>query len=147
MNTQKSFTERVFQAVGFELLAVLLCTPLLAWVMNKPMLHMGVATVAIGLIALAWNVMFNGVFDRLLKHFELSPNAWTRVLHALLFEGGLVAISVPLIAWWLEVGLLQALILDIGVLLFFLPYTYLYHWAYDVLRARLMRRRLPGHAG
>jgi len=35
---------------------------------------------------------------------------------------------------------LTALLLDIGVLLFFLPYTYLYHWAYDGVRARLLLR-------
>ncbi|APC17954.1 hypothetical protein BLL42_20275 [Pseudomonas frederiksbergensis] len=142
MSTNKSFTERVFQAIGFELLAVLLCTPLLAWLMDKSMVDMGVATIAIGLIALAWNVLFNGLFDRLLKHLALVPSAATRVLHAVLFEGGLVAVSVPLIAWWLNVSLLQALILDIGVLLFFLPYTYVYHWAYDVVRERMLERRV-----
>ena len=48
--------------------------------------------------------------------------------------------GVPLIAWWLNVSLWQAFLLDIGVLLFFLPYTYVYHWAYDVVRER------DGHA-
>jgi len=147
MSANKSFTERVCQAIGFELLAVLLCTPLLAWLMEKPMVDMGVATILIGLIALAWNVVFNGLFDRLLQRLSLARNAWTRVLHALLFEGGLVAVGVPLIAWWLQVSLLQALILDIGVLLFFLPYTYVYHWAYDVAREKLLARRLVGRAG
>ncbi|CAI8743905.1 MULTISPECIES: multidrug/biocide efflux PACE transporter [unclassified Pseudomonas] len=141
MSPHKSLTERVLQAIGFELLAVMLCTPLLAWLMDKPLVDMGVATIAIGLIALAWNVLFNGLFDRLLKRLALVPSAATRVLHALLFEGGLVAISVPLIAWWLNVSLLQALILDIGVLLFFLPYTYVYHWVYDVLRERMLLAR------
>ncbi|MGE8179013.1 multidrug/biocide efflux PACE transporter [Pseudomonas fluorescens] len=140
MSTNKSFTERVFQAIGFELLAVMLCTPLLAWLMDKPMVEMGAVTIAIGLIALAWNVLFNGLFDRLLKRLALVPSAATRVVHALLFEGGLVAVSVPLIAWWLSISLLQALILDIGVLLFFLPYTYVYHWVYDVVRERLVMR-------
>ncbi|VVO33606.1 multidrug/biocide efflux PACE transporter [Pseudomonas fluorescens] len=142
MSTNKSITERIFQAIGFELLAVLLCTPLLAWVMDKPVVDMGVATIAIGLIALGWNVLFNGLFDRLLKRLGRVQSSWTRVLHALMFEGGLVAVSVPLIAWWLNISLLQALILDLGVLLFFLPYTYVYHWAYDMLRERLLLSRM-----
>ncbi|WP_095078476.1 multidrug/biocide efflux PACE transporter [Pseudomonas sp. Irchel s3h17] len=141
MSTHKSFTERVFQAIGFEVLAIILCTPLLAWLMDKPMVDMGVVTLGIGLIALGWNVVFNGLFDRLLKRLALVPSAGTRVLHALMFEGGLVAISIPLIAWWLKVSLMEALILDIGVLLFFLPYTYIYHWAYDVLRERMVLAR------
>ena len=58
------------------------------------------------------------------------------VLHALLFEGGLILLAVPLIAALMKISLLEAFILDIGVLLFFLPYTYVYHWGYDVLREK-----------
>jgi uncharacterized membrane protein len=141
MNANKSITERILQAIGFELLAILICTPLLAWIMDKPMLEMGVATMAIAALALAWNVVFNGLFDRVLKRFAIVRNAWVRVVHALLFEGGLVAFGVPLIAWWLKISLWQAFLLDIGVLLFFLPYTYVYHWGYDVVRERLLLRR------
>ncbi|WP_448723293.1 multidrug/biocide efflux PACE transporter [Pseudomonas farris] len=141
MNVNKSITERIFQAIGFELLAILICTPLLAWVMGKPMLEMGAVTMAIAALALAWNVVFNGLFDRLLKRFAIVRNTWVRVVHALLFEGGLVAFGVPLIAWWLKISLWQAFLLDIGVLLFFLPYTYVYHWGYDVVRDRLLVRR------
>lgn len=141
MSTSKSLTERVFQAIGFEFFAVLLCTPLFAWVMSKPLLDMGVVTVANCLIALGWNVLFNGLFDRLRERLALAQNGWTRLLHAVLFEGGLIVVSVPLVAWWLELSLLAALLLDIGVLLFFLPYTYVYHWAYDLLRERLLVRR------
>jgi len=109
-------------------------------VMSKPLLEMGVVTVANCFIALVWNVVFNGMFDRMRARFALAHNLWTRLLHALLFEGGLVVVSVPLVAWWLYLSLLTALLLDIGVLLFFLPYTYLYHWAYDGVRARLLLR-------
>ncbi len=141
MNANKSITERIIQAIGFECLAILICTPLLAWIMDKPLLEMGLVTVLIAGLALAWNVVFNGMFDRVLKRYAIAHNAWSRVVHALLFEGGLVAMGVPLIAWWLGVSLWQAFLLDIGVLLFFLPYTYVYHWGYDVVRARLMMSR------
>jgi uncharacterized membrane protein len=141
MNANKSITERIFQAVGFETLAVMICTPLLAWVMDKPMVEMGLVTMAIAALALIWNVIFNGLFDRLLKRLDVARNAWVRVVHALLFEGGLIVMGVPLIAWWLSVSLWQAFLLDIGVLLFFLPYTYVYHWGYDVMRERMLMRR------
>ncbi|MGN4048584.1 multidrug/biocide efflux PACE transporter [Pseudomonas sp. SM4] len=142
MTTNKSITERIFQAVGFELLAILICTPLLAWIMQKPMLEMGAVTVLIALLALGWNVVFNRYFDRMLERMNVAHNAWVRVVHALLFEGGLIVMGVPLIAWWLSVSLWQAFLLDIGVLLFFLPYTYVYHWGYDVLRERFTTRRV-----
>lgn len=141
MHVQKTLLERVLQAVGFELLAIFICTPLLAWVMNKPLFDMGVATIAIAVLALLWNVLFNGMFDRVLKRLEIARNAWVRIVHALLFEGGLVAVAVPLVAWWLQISLWQAFLLDIGVLLFFLPYTYAYHWAYDAVRERMLVSR------
>ncbi len=140
MTPFKSTTERVCQAIGFEALALLICTPTLAWIMNKPAMEMGMVTLAISLLALTWNVIFNGLFDRLKARLHLATSAWTRTLHALLFEGGLILVCVPLIAAWLDVSLLQAFILDIGVLLFFLPYTYVYHWGYDVLRERLLQK-------
>ena len=119
--------------------------------MDKPALEMGMVTLAISLMALTWNVIFNGLFDRLKARLQLANNGWTRVLHALLFEGGLVLVCVPLIAAWLNVSLMQAFILDIGVLLFFLPYTYVYHWGYDVVREKLLQkhaaRRLDPLAG
>jgi uncharacterized membrane protein len=102
-------------------------------------------------MALTWNVIFNGLFDRLKARLQLANNGWTRVLHALMFEGGLILVCVPLIAAWLNISLMQAFILDIGVLLFFLPYTYVYHWGYDVLRDKLLQkhaaRRLDALAG
>ncbi len=142
MTADKSITERIFQAIGFELLAILICTPLLAWLLQKPLLDMGAVTVLIALLALGWNVLFNRFFDRVLVRLHVTHNAWVRVVHALLFEGGLIVMGVPLIAWWLSVSLWQAFLLDIGVLLFFLPYTYVYHWVYDVLRERLVSRNV-----
>jgi uncharacterized membrane protein len=106
------------------------------------MLEMGAVTVLIAMLALGWNVVFNRFFDRMLARMNVDHNAWVRVVHALLFEGGLIVMGVPLIAWWLSVSLWQAFLLDIGVLLFFLPYTYVYHWGYDVVRERFMTRRV-----
>lgn len=141
MTANKSIVERICQAIGFELLAILICTPLLAWIMDKPLLDMGAVTVLIALLALAWNVVFNRFFDRMLARLNVAHTAWVRVVHALLFEGGLIVMGVPLIAWWLSVSLWQAFLLDIGVLLFFLPYTYVYHWGYDVVRERFLMSR------
>ncbi|CRN00819.1 MULTISPECIES: multidrug/biocide efflux PACE transporter [Pseudomonas] len=140
MHPTKSITERVFQALGFEGLALLICTPLLVWVTGRPALEMGTVTLGVSLLALSWNVMFNSLFDRLKVRLHLSNGGRTRVLHALLFEGGLILLAVPLIAALMKTSLLEAFILDIGVLLFFLPYTYVYHWAYDVIRERVTRK-------
>ena len=142
MTPTKSFTERVFQALGFEGLALLICTPLLVWITGRPALEMGAVTLGISLLALSWNVVFNSLFDRVKTRLQLANGGWTRVLHALLFEGGLILLAVPLIAALMKISLLEAFILDIGVLLFFLPYTYVYHWGYDVLRGKFFNSEL-----
>ena len=151
MNPTKSITERVCQALGFEGLALLICTPLLVWITGRPALEMGAVTLGLSVLALTWNILFNSLFDRLKGRLQLAGGTGTRVLHALLFEGGLIIVAVPLIAAWMNISLLQAFMLDIGVLLFFLPYTYVYHWGYDVLREKLLQkhaaRRLDALAG
>ncbi|MNO10309.1 Bacterial Transmembrane Pair family protein [compost metagenome] len=45
-------------------------------------------------------------------------------------------IGLPLAAWMLNISLLQAFMVEIGFFLFFLPYSVIYNWAYDTLRAR-----------
>ncbi|MCY1383930.1 Chlorhexidine efflux transporter [compost metagenome] len=54
---------------------------------------------------------------------------------------------VPLAAWWLSIGLVEAFLLDIGLLLFFLPYTLAFNWTYDALRARLLEGRTTRTTG
>lgn len=140
MHPTKSITERVGQALGFEGLALLICTPLLVWITGRPALEMGAVTLGISLLALTWNVIFNSLFDRLKARLQLTSGGGTRVVHALLFEGGLILMAVPLIALLMKTSLLEAFILDIGVLLFFLPYTYVYHWGYDVIREKIVSK-------
>ncbi|MNG40149.1 Bacterial Transmembrane Pair family protein [compost metagenome] len=47
---------------------------------------------------------------------------------------------VPLIAWWLDISLLDAFLLDIGLLILFLPYTMAFNWVYDMVRDRVTKR-------
>ena len=79
MNTTKSITERVLQALGFEGLALLICTPLLVWITGRPALEMGAVTLAISLLALTWNMIFNSLFDRLKVRLQLAKVKMTHV--------------------------------------------------------------------
>jgi uncharacterized membrane protein len=133
MSHAKTFRSRFIHALGFELIGLLICVPLLSFAFDVSVTHAGVLTVMISLLAMTWNMIFNFMFDRALRRFRLWRGLLIRVIHATLFETGLLLIAVPLAAWWLEVGLIDALVLDLGLLLFFLPYTLIYNWAYDRL--------------
>lgn len=137
----KSAQERFFHALGFELLALLICAPVLAWLFDYPLVQVGALTLTVSLMAMLWNMVFNVLFDRAQRRMGFERTWGVRVIHACLFEIGLILTVVPLAAWWLDISLWAALVLDIGLVLFFLPYTLGYNWLYDLLRAKVIARR------
>lgn len=137
----KSPFERLFYALTFELLAMLICAPLFSWLMDLPLSNMGVMTLMFAAVAMVWNMAFNALFERVERRYKLTRTLPVRVVHACLFEGGLVVMLVPLAAWWMDVSLWEAFVLDVGIMLLFLPYTFLFNLAYDHLRARWTMRR------
>lgn len=140
----KSLKERAFHAALFELIGVLLFAPALAWVFDQPLGKMGAMTVMISTLAMLWNMVFNASFDRLRARLGFPMTVKVRALHAIAFEAGLVVAVVPLAAWWLSISLLEAFMLDIGLLLSFLPYTMVFNLVYDKVRERLLARRMLG---
>lgn len=141
MSLQKSVKERFFHALGFEVLALAICAPLGAWLLGYSLVHMGALTLMISLIAMSWNMAFNALFDRAQRRMGFQRTLGARAVHAALFEVGLVLAVVPLAAWWLGIGLWDAFVLDIAIVLFFLPYTFAFNWTYDALRARVISRK------
>ena len=133
---KKSLAERVGHALAFEVIALLICAPLFGWLMGTSVAAMGALTLAISLIAMLWNVVYNSLFDRLQRRLSFHKTLAVRVLHAVVFELGLFIASVPLAAVWLGISLWQAFVLDIGLLMFFLPYTVVFNATYDWLRPR-----------
>lgn len=135
----KSAKERLLYAFLFEAFAIGISSPLAAWVFNHSLSEMGVVSVVIAFMALVLNMLYNTLFDYLLKKHNASKTTRVRVLHAVGFEFTLLLISIPFIAWYLDIGLWEALVLDLGFILFYLPYTYVFNLAYDVLRAKYWR--------
>jgi uncharacterized membrane protein len=141
--SRKSLKERALHALLFELIGVLMFAPGLAWVLGQSIGKMGAMTVMISTVAMLWNMVFNAGFDRLRARWGFALNLKARALHAISFEVGLVFMVVPMVAWWLSISLLEAFVLDIGLLLLFLPYTMLFNLAYDRIRERLLDRPQP----
>lgn len=126
--------DRIRHALLFEGLAILLFTALAAPLLGHAATDMGALAVLLSLLAMGWNYLYNLGFDRWQRQCPAdSRSLGLRLLHALGFEGGLLFLSLPLIAWWLELSLWQALLADLGVALFFLLYALVYNWAYDRL--------------
>jgi uncharacterized membrane protein len=129
----RTVADRIRHAVSFEVIGLLLITPLGAWIFHLPLVEMGVVGVGSALIATLWNYVYNLGFDHALRRLTGSTarTVGIRVIHALLFEVGLLAMLMPFIALYLGIGLWQALMMDIAFAGFFLVYAFAFNWVYD----------------
>ncbi len=116
----------------YELIAIIITSISLSLLSNQGVGHASVAAVVSSAIAIAWNLVFNSLFERWeARQAKRGRNLLRRIAHAVGFEGGLVAMLVPLFAWWLHISLWEALMLDLGLLAFFLAYTFVFNLIFD----------------
>lgn len=127
--------DRIRHAVSFELIALAIITPLGAAVFDTPIKEMGVVTVVSATIATCWNYVYNLMFDHamLRRRGTVIKTPAIRVLHAVLFELGLLFVLIPFIALYLGVGLWTAFVMDLAFAGFYLVYAFCFNWAYDVI--------------
>ncbi|OYU26742.1 MAG: hypothetical protein CFE41_14800 [Burkholderiales bacterium PBB2] len=123
---------RVLQAVLYEAIAVAMVGPAVAWMFATSLQSSALLALAMSSIALAWNYVFNALFERWeARQVVKGRSLGRRLLHGIGFEGGLVLFLVPLMAWWLNISLLEALIADLAILAFFFVYAIVFTWAFD----------------
>ena len=130
----KSVKERVFHAVIFEVTANVIIALSLAWLMNVSVLQSGSLSVISALTATVWNFIFNKLFDSLQKKHQFQRTFLVRAIHAVGFETGLIVTLIPVAMFMLDLTMTEAFFVEIGLVLFFLPYTMLFNWLYDYLR-------------
>lgn len=138
---RKALTERVIHAISFEGLATLILAPTAAWLMQRSVVEMGGLSILLATLAMVWNIIYNALFDRLWPTPRVVRNLRVRALHAIGFESGFIIIGVTMVALVLGVSLMQAFMLEIGFMLFFLPYTMAFNWVWDMLRERVIKVR------
>ncbi|SDF60371.1 PACE efflux transporter [Sulfitobacter delicatus] len=128
-------SDRIRHAISFEVLALLIVTPMGAWLFDKPLQEIGVVTVVSASIATAWNYVYNLGFDHGMKRLRgtVQKTVPIRVLHAVTFEVGLLFVLMPFIAWYLGVSLMEAFLIDVSFAVFYLIYAFVFNWVYDVV--------------
>ena len=125
---------RVLQAVLYEIFATMLVAPVLWWLFGRSPLSTLALTVSLSAIALAFNFAFNALFEAWEARQASGKRTWQRrAVHGIGFEIGLGLglIVVPVLAWWLDIGLWEALLADVGIMVFFLVYTVVFTWCFD----------------
>ncbi|HBZ43524.1 MAG TPA: hypothetical protein DEO85_05560 [Maritimibacter sp.] len=131
----RSFPDRVRHALSFEIIGLLIVVPLGALVFDKPVGDIGVVGLVSATLATLWNMVYNFGFDLVLRYRTgtTKKGYGLRVVHAVLFEVGLLLVLLPFIAWYLGLTLWQALVMDLSFAVFYMVYAYLFNLAYDRL--------------
>lgn len=123
---------KIIYAVSFETLGTLLASVALMLMADVDAGSSLVLSVLTATIALSWSFVFNTVFEAWEARQPVRGRSLRRrTVHALMFEGGLVLISIPVMAWWLQVGYLEALVYEAGLIALFIGYTYVFTWGFD----------------
>lgn len=131
--SMRSFPDRVRHTVLFEVIGLALVIPGGAMLFNLPATHMGVIGVGSATVATLWNFVYNLGFDHAMLRFtgHTRKSLRLRVLHALLFEGGLLVLLLPPMAWYLGMGLWETFVMDLAIVVFYVVYAFLFNLAYD----------------
>ena len=127
---------RIIHALSYEGILLILIAIGLSVFMQVSVQEAGVLGLIMALISVLWNMVFNHYFEKFERYKHWQRTLKIRVLHAIGFEGGLMLATVPIIAWSLSIGLWQAILLDLGLTMAILVYTFIFQWIYDLLEAR-----------
>lgn len=142
----RTFPDRIRHAVLFELIGLAAFIPAAAFLFDQPVADMGVLGIVAATVATVWNFLFNLGFDHALLRFtgRITKTLPIRIVHAVLFEAVLVALLLPLSAWYLGITLWNALTMDLAIVAFYLVYVFVFNMAYD--RVFPVRPRTAPHA-
>jgi uncharacterized membrane protein len=123
---------KIFQASFYEMTTIVIETVAFSALFNQPAKSSGLLSIAISILAIAWNILFNTIFERWeAKQRDHQRTLKRRIVHTLGFEGGLTIILVPTLAIWLKISLWEAFITDIALLIFFLFYSFVFQWLFE----------------
>ena len=126
----RSAFDRLRHAISFEIIALILVIPAGAILFDVPLHDFGVVGIVSATLATLWNLGYNVLFDLALQRLTGTTlkSRIVRVLHALVFEAGLLMVLLPFIAWYLEISLREAFLIDVSLAVFYLIYAFVFNW-------------------
>jgi uncharacterized membrane protein len=127
----QGFKRKIVFVTLFEGIAIALNTLILSVLGHEPAQSIGLA-VASSTVAMVWNLCWNSMFEYWeARQRDRTRTFYRRALHAIGFEAGLLGMLIPLFAYWLGIGLIDALALNVGLVVMFLVYTFMFNLTFD----------------
>lgn len=123
---------RTLQVIIFEAIAITVITIGAVILTDQSVLSSSAYAASTSVVAIIWNYVFNTFYEFWeSKQHKKGRTLLRRIVHAILFELGLIIFLVPLMAWWFHISLITAFIAEIGLLVFFLIYSISFNWCFD----------------
>ena len=128
---------RIVHALSYEIILLAIIAIALSLIFQVPMEVTGVLGVAMAVTSVIWNMIFNHFFEKFEQKRQLTRTIKVRILHAIGFEGGLMLVTIPMVAYAMNLSLWNAILLDLGMTSCILVYTFIFQWCYDAIEQRL----------
>lgn len=128
---------RIIHALSYEMILLVIIAILLSQLFDAPMEVTGTLGVIMAVTSVIWNMIFNHFFERAEQQYKFKRTIPIRVAHAIGFEGGLMLATIPMIAYALQLPILEAIMLDFALTMGILVYTFCFQWCYDLIEDRL----------
>lgn len=123
---------RVTYVFFYEVFSFFICAMVLAVLSDTSISHTGPLSILIAVIAVTINYFYNNVFEMWeKKQISKKRTVMRRVVHAIGFQIVLVMILIPLIAWWMQISLIKAFLLDFSLMVLIPCYTFVYNYLFD----------------
>ena len=128
---------RLVHALSYEVILLVIIAIALSLIFNMPLEVTGALGIVMAVTSVIWNMLFNHYFEKFEAKRQLKRTIRVRILHAIGFEGGLMLATIPMVAYAMNMGLWQAIVLDFSLTLCILVYTFIFQWCYDSIEAML----------
>ena len=128
---------RIIHALSYEIILLVIIAIALSFIFEVPMEVTGTLGIAMAVTSVIWNMVFNHFFEKYEQKKKFKRTIKVRILHAIGFEGGLMIATIPMVAYAMNMSILQAVILDLGLTSCILVYTFIFQWCYDLIEARI----------
>lgn len=129
----KTTFQRIINITGYQIGSLGAIIPVVSLITGHGFSTLGLLTVFITTFCTCWNYLFSYWFDLHLdaKGRVHERTVKDRMFHALGLEVGIIWFTTPVIAWWLDIGLVEAIVMDLGLIIAYLVYTFVYNWMFD----------------
>jgi uncharacterized membrane protein len=134
----RSGRERLLQTLLYELGGLLIVLPLYAIITGHALADSMVLLIAVSVATMSWACLHNMAFDYMeaLQTGRVASDRpqFLRFIHAISTEVTSILVTTPVIVLMGGFGWRQALLVDIGLTLFYAVYAYSFHLVFDAVR-------------